>query len=216
MAHVTEPFSGDWTAVDLVERFGPIPLHRVRMTPPPGTATEEDVVELREREGRLFELIDGVLVEKDMGWYESHLAALLIRLLGAYVEENNLGTVLGADGMARLARGQVRIPDVSVVFWERLRKASSKEAVFPLAPDLAVEVISPGNTAAEMRRKLADYFAAGVKEVWYIYPDRKIVQIHLGNEESITVEQSQKFEGTPLLPGLQLDLAKFFAPLTKA
>jgi len=62
MAQMTEPDLAEWTAADLVERFGPIPLRRIRSDPAPGTATEEDVVEIHLREDRLYELVDGVLV----------------------------------------------------------------------------------------------------------------------------------------------------------
>ena len=113
MARVTELFAADWTAADLVERFGAIPLHRIRHDPPPGSASERDVIEIHAREDRLFELVDEVLVEKTMGTYESYLAALLVQLLGNYVRENDLGIMLGADGMMRLAPELVRIPDVN-------------------------------------------------------------------------------------------------------
>ncbi|MGA2068850.1 MAG: hypothetical protein ABSG86_28035 [Thermoguttaceae bacterium] len=58
-----------WSAADLLERFGPIPLDRVRTDPPPGTATEQDVIEIRDREDRLCELIGGALLEKTAGSY---------------------------------------------------------------------------------------------------------------------------------------------------
>ena len=94
MAHALEPHPAVWTAADLVERFGPIPLDRVRHDPAPGTATEDHVVEIHDREDRLYELVDGVLVEKTVGIYESYLAAFLVRLIGNFVEENDLGIVL--------------------------------------------------------------------------------------------------------------------------
>ena len=120
MASVTESPTLDWTAADLVERFGPVLLHRVRFTPPPGSATEHDVVEIHDREDRLYELADGVLMEKTVGTYESYLAGLLVRLLGNFVVEKDLGIVLPPDGMLRLAPGLVRIPDVSFISWKRL------------------------------------------------------------------------------------------------
>lgn len=120
MSHATEPTARDWTAADLVERFGPIPLCRVRGRPAPGAATEQDVIELVDHENKLCELVDGVLLEKAVGTYESYLAMRLGRLLGNFVEEQRLGIVLGADGMIRLAPGLVRIPDVSFIAIERL------------------------------------------------------------------------------------------------
>ena len=67
------------TLADLVERFGPMPDGRIRMDPPPGTATEQDVIDIEARESRLCELVDGVLVEKTVGIYESYLAVRIIQ-----------------------------------------------------------------------------------------------------------------------------------------
>src|SRR5262245_45327593 len=108
------------TLADLLERFGPIPAARIRYDPPPGTASEQDVIALEARENRLFELVDGVLVEKVMGFYESYLAMRLGRFLLAFVEQHDLSIVAGAAGMLHLAPGLVRIPDVSFVSWARL------------------------------------------------------------------------------------------------
>jgi hypothetical protein len=67
------------TVSELLHQLGDIPPERVRLQPPPGTATEADVVAVHNREERLCELIDGVLVEKTIGYYESYIAATLIR-----------------------------------------------------------------------------------------------------------------------------------------
>lgn len=68
----------NWNVADLQERLGGIPLGRICLVPPPGCASEEDVIRLHDHERRLCELQDGILVEKTMGWYESILAGLII------------------------------------------------------------------------------------------------------------------------------------------
>jgi hypothetical protein len=78
------------TVADLLERLGGIPPARVRLKPPPGTATVDDVVSIERSESRLFELVGGVLVEKVTGYRESLLAAYLIKVLGSYVDPRNL------------------------------------------------------------------------------------------------------------------------------
>jgi hypothetical protein len=98
----TAEFASVWTAVDLVERLGPIPLDRIRTNPPPGSATERDVIEIHDRENRLCELLDGTLVEKTAGCFESYLAMKLGCFLATFIQDNDLGIVLGADGMVRL------------------------------------------------------------------------------------------------------------------
>jgi Uma2 family endonuclease len=147
------------TVSDLLHQLGDIPLERVRLQPPPGAATEADVTAVHSRENRLCELVDGVLVEKTMGYYESYMAATLIRLIGNFVVEHDLGMVAGADGMMRLAPGLVRIPDVSFVSWEKLPgRRLPCQAMPDLVPDLAVEVLSEGHTPREMARKLTSIF----------------------------------------------------------
>ncbi len=212
MAHATALFDSSWTAADLVERFGAIPLSRVRSDPPPGSATERDVIEIHDREDRLYELVDGVLLEKDMGAYEAYLACLLAQLLGAFVREHNLGITLGADGMTKLAPELVRIPDFSFFSWQRLPdRAVPRQAMVHVAPDLAVEVISKGNTREEMQRKLGDYFVAGVRQVWYVYPARREVMVYRSVEEFAVVSAPAILNGGDILPGFRLDLAEYFA-----
>src|SRR6516162_2776333 len=124
------------TLQDLVERLGKIPLSRVLMDPPPGRATEADLLEAERRYHRLYELVDGTLVEKGMGYPESMLALALAGFLRAYVNPRNLGVVSGADGFVRLFPGLVRIPDVAFASWERFPdRKIPKEPIPSLAPD---------------------------------------------------------------------------------
>jgi len=212
MPLTSQDIPGVWTAVDLVERLGAIPLDRVRTNPPPGSATERDVIEIHERENRLCELLDGTLLEKTVGNYESYLAGILIQLLGNFVQQNGLGIVMPPDGMMRLAPGLVRLPDVSFISWERLpgRRIPHKE-IWDLAPDLAVEVISRGNTRQEMARKLADYFSAGVRLVWYVYPAACEVQVYEAPDKCVTLAAQETLDGGSVLPGFRLPLSTLFA-----
>jgi Uma2 family endonuclease len=212
MAQALEPGSGTWTVVDLAERFGPILLSRIRQYPAPGTATEEDVIEIQLREDRLCELVDGILVEKTVGAYESYLAMLIGRLLGNFVSEKNLGIVLGADGMMRLMPGLVRIPDVSFISWDRLPGRKLPRApMFNQAPDLAVEVISKSNTRKEMEGKLAEYFSTGVRGVWYVYPNLREVHVYKTREQRAVLGEAETLDGGEVLPGFRLPLQELFA-----
>jgi Uma2 family endonuclease len=212
MATVPIPSPEVWTAGDLIERFGPIPLARVRFRPVPGFATEKDVVEIHDHEDRLCELIDGILLEKTVGAYESYLATLIARLIGNFVTEHDLGILLGADGMIRLAPGLVRIPDVSFVSWKRLPgRRIPREPIADLVPDLAIEVISPGNTAKEIERKLTEYFDAGTPLVWYVYPMDREVRVFTSPQRGRKVQGSQTLRGGSVLPGFELPLEVLFA-----
>jgi Uma2 family endonuclease len=213
MSLVGEYTIGNWTAVDLVEHFGAIPLYRIRQVPAPGTATEQDVIDIERHEDRLCELVDGTLVEKTVGAYESYLAVRLIALLDTFVRKHKLGMVLGEGGMMRLSPGLVRIPDVSFVSLARLPGGRApREPIPDLTPDLAVEVISGGNTRREMERKLDDYFAAGTRLVWYVYhtPQHEVWVYKNPTEHSVVCE-GETLDGGEVVPGFRLALSDLFA-----
>ena len=197
---------------ELLKQLGDIPLERIRMRPPPGTATEKDVLTAeREPRKRLCELVDGVLVEKAMGTPEALLAAILSRLLGNHCEQKDLGLVLGADGMLRLFPGQVRIPDVSFISWEQLPDGQlPNEPIASVVPNLAVEVLSPSNTQAEMERKRRDYFVAGVELVWVIDPKTRTAKAYTSPEDVQRIGKAGSLDGGTVLPGFRLPLKELF------
>jgi Uma2 family endonuclease len=212
---IPAPFSTTWTAGDLVERFGDIPLDRVVVDPPPGTATVADVVRLDDQEDMLCELIDGTLVRKAMGIWESILAVRLATMLSEFVERRRLGVVAGEGGTLEIFEEHVRIPDVAFISNDRLSRANIENVAVPhVAPDLAVEIISRSNTRREMERKLADYFAAGVRLAWYVYPAEKQVVVYTAVDRSTTLGETDRLEGGDVLPGFAFELKPFFAPPT--
>jgi Uma2 family endonuclease len=196
------------TLADLRQRLGGIPLERIWFHPAPGTATEKDVIRAEARENRLCELVDGTLVEKAMGFEEARLAARLLYLLITYLEQNDLGICVGADGMMRIAPGLVRIPDVSFVSWDKLPgRESPQEPIPDLAPDLAVEVLSEGNTKGEMARKVREYFDAGVILVWLIDPKKRTARVFSAVEKSTLVHADEALDGGKVLPGIVIRLS---------
>jgi Uma2 family endonuclease len=204
------------TLADLLDRLGHVPPERVRLLPAPGTATVADVVDIERRENRLCELVDGVLVEKAMGYIESMLAAALVAALRTFVLSRNLGLVTGADGMVQLFAGLVRIPDVAYVSWSRVPGGRvPREPVPLLAPDLAIEVLSAGNTDAEMDRKLAEYFGAGVRVVWLVDPRSRTIRVYSGTDAFETLGEERSLDGGQVLPGFALAVREIFAEIDR-
>jgi Uma2 family endonuclease len=200
------------TVADLLRKLGDIPPERVWLRPTPGTATEEDVLAVEAKENRLCELIDGVLVEKTVGAYECLLAHLIGYYLENFLEEHDLGIVLGADGMLRILVGQVRIPDVCFIPWSRLpERRFPKEPIPGLVPALAVEVLSPSNTPKEMKRKLQEYFKAGVLVVWYVDPKNRTAKVYSSPRKGKLIQEHEALDGGSVLPGFSLPLRKLFA-----
>jgi Uma2 family endonuclease len=197
---------------DLLARFGDYPPERIRLSPAPGTATKQDVVDIEAAENRLYELIDGVLVEKAVGFKEAFLATRLSTLLNVFAQQHDLGGVLGADGTVELFPGQVRIPDVAFYSWSKLPGRQIPDDPIPeLAPDLAVEVLSKTNTRGEMFAKRKDYFFAGVKLVWFVDPRARTVEVYTAPDQATVLTDADTLTGGDVLPGFSLPVAQVFA-----
>ena len=205
------------TLADLMERLGDVPLHRIRLHPFPGTATIADVIRLCDGEPKcLCELVDGVLVEKVMGHQESRLAVLLVFALQNFLNEHDLGILAGADGPHQILADQVRFPDVAFIAYDRIPENADPATPVPAwIPSLAVEVLSAGNTRAEMTRKLRDYFEAGVELVWYVDPTDRTVRVYHSRETFTTLTEADDFNGEQLLPGFRLSIGDWFDRATR-
>ena len=213
MSQATEAPPRFRTVAELLHRLGDIPPERVRLRPTPGEATERDLLK---PDGRLCELVEGVLVEKAMGYDESLLAIELAMTLAAFVKRHRLGEVTGADGTMRLMPGLVRIPDIAFISRRHLpKKGEPRHPIPDLAPDLAVEILSKANTKAEMKRKLREYFDAGVRLVWLIDPKTRTALVHTSPKASTKLVGGQSLGGGDVLPGFAVSLAELFECLDR-
>jgi Uma2 family endonuclease len=202
------------TVAELLKKLGSIPAERVLLDPPPGTATEKDVLEVERREGKICELVDGVLVEKAVGFAESVLATELACLLYPFLIEHNLGILTGAKGPFRLMPGLVRIPDISFTSWDQLpNRKIPKKPIPSLHPDLAVEILKRKNTKAEIDRKLHEYFRSGTRLAWVVNPRKRCVSVYTAPDQSHLLNEDQSLDGGDVLPGLSLPLREVFAQL---
>ncbi|MGH7194717.1 MAG: Uma2 family endonuclease [Candidatus Saccharimonadales bacterium] len=210
---IVESLRPSLTIHDLADLFGDMPAWRIRSLPAPGTATENDVVEIEQREDRLCELVEGVLVEKTVGYEESCFTIALAALLHNFIKAGKLGKVSGPDGMMRLFPGLVRIPDIAFASSKRYSKRRGTSKLPDLVPDLAVEVLSEGNTPKEMSRKLDDYFEAGVRLVWFVDLRRRTVEVFTGNKSSKLLRKHENLTGGKVLPGFSVPLKELFADI---
>jgi Uma2 family endonuclease len=206
------PVSGYRTVADLLDHLGGVSPSRVRFQPWPGTATVRDVVAVHDAENRLCELVDGVLVEKVIGFDESIYAVLLSAAIVDYLKTHDLGKVVGADGLMRIFPDLVRIPDAAFISWRRFPEGKRRRGEIPLVvPDLVVEVLSKGNTPKEMARKLDEYFQAGVRLVWYVDPKRQTLRVYTGRDRSVLLHEDRVLDGGSVLPGFSISLREWFA-----
>ncbi|MEM9825638.1 MAG: Uma2 family endonuclease [Planctomycetota bacterium] len=202
------------TLDDRLADLGFIPASRVRSEPPPGTATIDDVIRLRDGEGVICELIDRTLVEKATGWQESMLAMVLVQWLNNFLDQNPIGLATGPDGLTRLFGDTVRGPDVAFVRWDRLPEGKIPTVPIPdLVPNFAIEVLSVGNSRGEMARKRREYFRAGVELAWFVDPRGRTVAVFHSAEDFNVHNDEESIEGGRVLPGWRVNLGSLFAKL---
>lgn len=158
------------------------------------------------------ELVRGVLVVREPpgGWH-GHLAAKLTFLLGQHVYPRNAGMLLGQDTGFLIARDPdtVRAPDVAFVAAER--SGAIGAGYIPFAPDLAVEILSPGDQPGEVREKVSDWLAAGTRLVWVIDYERATAQVHRADGSTDLVQGDRALSGEHVLPGFRCPLRVILA-----
>lgn len=175
-------------------------------------------IEMMETRGIHREIVDGQWIEATedtmAGELYGAIATNLILSLGAYVKTHQLGRVYPADTTYILSEDEqgvqlMRLPDVSFVAASRV-KTENRHTYYQLAPDLAIEIISPSERAVDIRAKLRDYLQAGVRQVWQIYPDTQEVMVYLPDGAVHTYEVGQAIPGGDMLPGFDLPVADIF------
>src|SRR5476651_2407511 len=135
-----------------------------------------ELAAMAENQDRDFELIDGELHEVTPNSLKSNLVAVkLIQMIGAFVNEHDLGYVTGTDAGFELGPRDVLEPDVAFIAKERIR--SLPDRYFKGAPDLAVEVVSPTDSIKATHRKVKRYLVAGTRLAWIIYPADKSADV---------------------------------------
>jgi len=174
--------------------------------------TAEEFYALPDGEEHL-ELVAGWVVSEPLpGGRHGSIAANFVRLLGNHVQENELGAVFANDTGFVLARGPdtVRGPDVAFVRRERIQRTGIPEGSIEGPPDLAIEVLSPSNTRADIHAKVADYLAAGTPMVWIVDPRRKTVTVHRELLSPREVAGEGRLEGEDVVPGFSVSLPDIF------
>jgi Uma2 family endonuclease len=158
------------------------------------------------------ELVRGQLIVREPpSTYHGKLAAKLSILVGNFVYARELGDIFGQDTGFKIASSPdtVRAPDLAFLSRER-SSAVGRRGYAAIAPDLVVEIVSPGDRPGEVLAKVADWIDAGVRLVWVIDPDRTEARIHRSDGSLEIVSGDGALNGEDVLPGFTLELAKVF------
>ena len=149
------------------------------------------------------------------GFIHGIVALRIGRLVGNFVEDNNLGEVVAAETGFILGGKSFRGADTAFVSNENLQKHGYPQGFFPTAPDIAVEVASPSNSSEELMEKVSLYLQNGSRLVWIIYPKTKIVTVFRLNNIISLLRENDTLDGEDVLPNFQLPLTKLFGNLPK-
>jgi Uma2 family endonuclease len=179
----------------------------------PELTDEAETMPEVEPEG-LYEVVNGRVVEKPlMGAYQVRVASILSRILGPFVWVNELGS-LDSEMLFLLdpGAGLKRRPDLAFVSYERWPKKRPipDDVAWDVVPDLAIEVISPSNLASDVVVKIGDYFRAGVRRVWVIYPRERQFYVYESPAFARILRRDDQLEDESVLPGFSLPLSDLF------
>jgi Uma2 family endonuclease len=168
--------------------------------------TDEELLRLPQ-DGSKYEVVDGELIRMTpAGWPHEKIVVRLMTALGSFVKIHPLGDVIGSSALYVLPGGNKRCPDVSFVAAGRLDAHASRP--FPeLAPDLAVEVISPEDRERQVLDKVGEYLQAGVRLVWVIEPKRRQATAYRGLTDLRVIGPDGSLDGEDVLPGFSCPLA---------
>lgn len=173
--------------------------------------TPEELLEMPD--GHRFELIDGELVERNMGAESSRIAQIINRRIDNYAEERNLGLVWGPDCGYQIFPDdpdKVRYPDGSFIASGRLPGDEPPRGHVRIAPDLALEVVSPNDLAWKVDEKVQDYLDAGVRLVWVVFPDTRAVFVYRPDADVKRLTPQDHLSGEDILPGFSVPVAELF------
>lgn len=181
----------------------------------PVQVTPEDLLTIRDAIN--YELVDGKLVGRHSGMESSKVGARILGMIGMFLGEPPRGHLFGADASYQCfdwAPRQVRKPDGSYIRPGRFPDERVPKGHCPIPPDLAVEVISPGDLADEVEEKVSEYLRANVPLVWVVHPPTRTVRIHRPRTAPpgpiAELREDDTISGEDVLPGFSCSIARFF------
>lgn len=165
-------------------------------------------------DGDRYELVDGELVETPMSEESNTIGGWIITLLNGFAVPRRLGIVIPEQTYRCFPDdpNKIRKPDVSFILVEKRPHGPSRRGHTPAPPDIAVEVVSPGDRVYDLEAKLADYAAAGFPLVWVVNPERRTVAVYTGGLSPTVLGPDDTLTGGDVLPGFSVRVADLFPP----
>jgi Uma2 family endonuclease len=162
-------------------------------------------------EGNSYELVDGELVEREMGYKSAYTSARIIGLLYEFTHRKNIGWIADSEAGFQCFPddpNRVRKPDVTFTRKERLPDPPSGNC--RISPDIAVEVVSPNDLYSKLTLKVEEYLRAAVKLVWVVDPDSKTILVYRCDNTVSKLSVNDELSGEDALPGFHVPVAEIF------
>jgi Uma2 family endonuclease len=193
-------------------------MSTITLSPPlknPKIWTDDELMSLPD--GNRYELINGELVDMgNSGALHGYVCSILVMALMNYILPRKLGIILDSSTAFTMQNGNKRSPDISFVSKANLQGLEQLPDGFLVgAPDLAIEVLSPNNTIAEIHQKLVEYFENGSRLVWVINLKQHYVLVYRSAQEpDRLLKQSDMLDGEDVIAGFTMPLSELFQKLS--
>ena len=187
--------------------------------PPPAEVQSRVTADelLARPDGFRFELVNGDLVERHMGWESECLGMNLAGLLWSFCQQSRVGYVNGSNAGYQCYEDvfpddpeRVRKPDVSFIAASRIPPDARLKGHCSIVPDLVVEVVSPNDLYGDVEAKVDEYLQVGVKLVWVVDPQTKAIRIHRANGTIQDVGLTDELSGEDVVPGFRCAVKDVF------
>jgi Uma2 family endonuclease len=184
--------------------------------PPRRELTPDDVLAMSD--DRLYELVDGRLAELNVSTDSSYIGGNVAHLLKGHCDSPRIAHVFPEHGYTCFLgkRNRMRRPDVSLILADRMTPEMFGQGFTSIRPDLAVEVISPGDRVYDLREKLDDYRDAEIPLIWIIHPPSRRVEVLRRNGPPSELGPDDELTGEDILPDFRCRVADLFAGLPDA
>ena len=178
--------------------------------------TVDEFWEMAADPGHRYELIDGELSDMDGAPPRGRMTGHIYMLIFGHVSQADLPLGVGVTTGFAMSQHTLRFPDVHVTTWERMAAYDEAAGGWPhFAPDVAIEVVSPSNTPAELARKAREYFANGTRAMWIADPRPRTVTIRRPEVAEQVFEVGDILSGEPDIPGFSCAVSEIFAVLDR-
>ncbi|MDT5159419.1 MAG: hypothetical protein QOH51_3776 [Acidobacteriota bacterium] len=161
-----------------------------------------------------YELVEGVLIKMSpTGFEHGDVALTLAYLLKGHVLTHKLGKVLAAETGFKLASDPdtVLAPDAAFIRQEEIDRVGRTRKFWPGAPDLAVEVMSPGDSVRKTDEKAKAWLSYGARMVWTVNPGKRTISVYRPGEDVSVLTEADALDGQTVVPGFRCDVKEIFS-----